>query len=111
MVPISLHRDQPGRASGNQDSSMMVPLPMGEPDPVRRLQLIAAETTERKNKAHPQMGSGIWESHRNAVRRGERHGFDPGTSSGPGHNPGEDGRRLRTDLGRRRRRPSSGTVA
>jgi len=39
---------------------MVVPLPIGEPDHVRRLQLIAAETAKRKNKAHPQMGSGIF---------------------------------------------------
>jgi len=60
MVPISLHREQPGKASGNQDGSMVVPLPIGEPDHVRRLHLIAAETAERKKKAHPQIGSGIF---------------------------------------------------
>jgi diacylglycerol O-acyltransferase / wax synthase len=60
MVPISLHREQRGRASGNQDGSMVVPLPIGEPDHVRRLQLITAETAKRKTKAHPQMGSGIF---------------------------------------------------
>ncbi len=42
------------------DGSMVVPLPVGEPDHVRRLRLIAAETAQRKNKAHPQMGSGIF---------------------------------------------------
>lgn len=60
MVPISLHREQPGRASGNQDAIMLVPLPLGEPDPVRRLQLIAAETAARKRKARPQMGGGVF---------------------------------------------------
>jgi diacylglycerol O-acyltransferase / wax synthase len=60
MVPISLHREQPGQASGNQDGSMAVPLPLGEPDHVRRLQLIAAETAARKHKAHPQAGSGLF---------------------------------------------------
>ena len=39
---------------------MVVPLPIGEPDHVRRLQLIAAETARRKTNAHPQMGSGIF---------------------------------------------------
>jgi hypothetical protein len=39
---------------------MMVPLPLGEPDPVRRLELIAAETAIRKHKARPQAGSGIF---------------------------------------------------
>jgi WS/DGAT/MGAT family acyltransferase len=60
MVPISLHREQPGRASGNQDSVMVVPLPLGEPDPVRRLDLICAETAARKRRARPQMGGGIF---------------------------------------------------
>jgi WS/DGAT/MGAT family acyltransferase len=60
MVPISLHHQQPGQASGNLDGAMVVPLPLGEPDPVRRLELIAAETAERKRKARPQTGSGIF---------------------------------------------------
>ena len=60
MVPISLHREQPGQASGNQDSVMVVPLPLGEPDPVRRLDLISAETAARKRRARPQMGSEIF---------------------------------------------------
>ena len=60
MVPISLHQEQPGQAQGNQDGWMVVPLPLGEPDSVRRLELIAAETAERKHKAHPQVGTGIF---------------------------------------------------
>jgi diacylglycerol O-acyltransferase len=60
MVPISLHRERLGQASGNKDALMMVPLPLGEPDPVRRLELIAAETAARKGKAHPQVTSGIF---------------------------------------------------
>ena len=59
MVPVSLHREQPGRASGNQDAVMLVPLPLGEPDPVRRLELTAAETAARKGKAPPPMGGGL----------------------------------------------------
>jgi diacylglycerol O-acyltransferase len=60
MVPISLHQEQPGQARGNQPGWMMVPLPLGEPDPVRRLELIAAETAARMYKARPQAGSGIF---------------------------------------------------
>ena len=60
MVPISLHQEQPGQAQGNKDAMMMVPLALGEPDPVRRLDLIAAETTARKHKAHPPATSGIF---------------------------------------------------
>jgi hypothetical protein len=41
MVPVSLHREQPGQARGNLDGVMMVPLPIGEPDDLRRLRWIA----------------------------------------------------------------------
>jgi WS/DGAT/MGAT family acyltransferase len=60
MVTISLHDEQPGQAHGNKPGWMMVPLPLGEPDPVRRLELIAAETTARKHKDRPQAGTGIF---------------------------------------------------
>jgi diacylglycerol O-acyltransferase / wax synthase len=61
MVPVSLHHEQPGQARGNLAGIIMVPLPAGEPDPARLLPLIAAETAERKAKAHPQaMGTGIF---------------------------------------------------
>ena len=75
MVPISLHHEQPGQASGNLDGAMVVPLPLGESDPVRRLQLIAAETAARKRKARPQTGSGIfgWPLFQRAWLRGFAH--------------------------------------
>jgi WS/DGAT/MGAT family acyltransferase len=60
MVTISLHQEQPGQAQGNKPGWMMVPLPLGEPDPVRRVELIAAETAARKHKARPQAGTGIF---------------------------------------------------
>jgi len=60
MVPISLHHEQPGQARGNQDGMMVVPLPLGQLDPVRRLDLLAAETAAHKAKAHPQVTSGIF---------------------------------------------------
>ncbi len=60
MVTISQHEEQPGQAQGNKPGWMMVPLPLGEPDPVRRLELIAAETTARKHRARPEAGSGIF---------------------------------------------------
>jgi WS/DGAT/MGAT family acyltransferase len=59
MVTISTHHEQPGQARGNKPGWMMVPLPLGEPNPVRRLELIAAETAARKHKARPEAGSGI----------------------------------------------------
>jgi diacylglycerol O-acyltransferase len=60
MVTISLHDEQPGQARGNKPGWMMVPLPLGEPDPVRRLEVIAAETAARKHEARPEAGSGIF---------------------------------------------------
>ena len=60
MVTISLHEEQPWEAQGNRPGWMMVPLPLGEPDPVRRLELIAAETAARKHKARPEAGSGVF---------------------------------------------------
>jgi diacylglycerol O-acyltransferase / wax synthase len=59
MVPISLHQEQPGQARGNKDGMMMVLLPVGEADPVRRLELIAGQTAQRKRQAHPQPGLGV----------------------------------------------------
>ena len=60
MVTISLHDERPWEAQGNKPGWMMVPLPLGELDPVRRLELIAAETAARKNEARPEAGSGIF---------------------------------------------------
>jgi diacylglycerol O-acyltransferase / wax synthase len=60
MVTISTHHEQPGQVHGNKPGWMMVPLPLGEPDPVRRLELIAAQTAARKHKARPKAGSGIF---------------------------------------------------
>jgi diacylglycerol O-acyltransferase / wax synthase len=57
FVPVSLHGEQPGPARGNLDGAMIVPLPVGEPDDRRRLELIAAETTERKTRSRPQGGT------------------------------------------------------
>ena len=37
-----------------------LPLPLGEPDPARRLELIAAETAARKHKDRPQASTGIF---------------------------------------------------
>ncbi len=57
FVPVSLHQEVPGQALGNVDAGMLVPLPIGERDDVRRLELIAAETAERKTKSRPPAGS------------------------------------------------------
>jgi diacylglycerol O-acyltransferase / wax synthase len=57
FVPVSLHREQPGKAQGNVDAGMLVPLPIGQPDDSRRLATIAAETAARKKKSRPPAGS------------------------------------------------------
>jgi WS/DGAT/MGAT family acyltransferase len=57
FVPVSLHQEQPGGARGNVDAGMLVPLPIGERDDVRRLELIAAETSQRKEKSRPPAGT------------------------------------------------------
>ena len=57
FVPVSLHREQPGQARGNLDGAMIVPLPIGEPDHAHRLQLIAAETAQRKKRSRPPGGT------------------------------------------------------
>jgi diacylglycerol O-acyltransferase / wax synthase len=56
-VPVSLHRERPGQARGNLDGMMVVPLPVGEPDDARRLELIAADTARRKQKPRPPGGT------------------------------------------------------
>ncbi len=49
QVPVSLHhRDESAHELGNRDSFINIDLPMAEPDPLRRLDLIRAETTRRK---------------------------------------------------------------
>src|SRR6185312_8967575 len=45
-VPVSLHHE--GQPQGNSDSYFCLPLPVGEPDPRRRLQAIQAATALRK---------------------------------------------------------------
>ncbi len=49
QIPVSLHHRDDGAANvGNRDSFMNVDLPLAEPDPLLRLDEIAAETSERK---------------------------------------------------------------
>jgi diacylglycerol O-acyltransferase / wax synthase len=49
QVPVSMHhRDERPDELGNRDSFLFVDLPVHEPDPVRRVQLINAETSVRK---------------------------------------------------------------
>jgi WS/DGAT/MGAT family acyltransferase len=55
-VPVSLHdREAPDDHLANRDSFMCVTLPLGEPDPVRRLLAINRQTSERKRDHDPQV--------------------------------------------------------
>jgi len=49
-VPASLREASDHRAAGNRVGVMIVPLPLGEADPARRLARIAATTTTRKRQ-------------------------------------------------------------
>jgi WS/DGAT/MGAT family acyltransferase len=44
VVPVSLHDEDPGAASGNRDGSMLVPLPVRSCTPVQRLESVAGAT-------------------------------------------------------------------
>jgi WS/DGAT/MGAT family acyltransferase len=49
QIPVSLHhRDEDAAELGNRDSFLNVDLPLAEPDPLARLDLISAETRARK---------------------------------------------------------------
>ena len=71
-VPVSLHdHDERSGALGNHDSFMVIDVGTDEPDPLRRLETIAAQTRDRKTTARrpdarsrvlrntPHLGSGI----------------------------------------------------
>src|SRR5512132_727551 len=49
-VPVALRAGADPAALGNQVGLMIVPLPVGEPDPAQRLQLITRATTQRKRR-------------------------------------------------------------
>ena len=55
-VPVSLRKGRGGEAGGNRVGEMVVPMPIGEPDPTRRLRRIAAETADRKTRIPPSVG-------------------------------------------------------
>jgi diacylglycerol O-acyltransferase len=51
QVPVSMHgRSETPDKLGNTDSFLFVDLPVAEADPMRRLELINAETVERKQR-------------------------------------------------------------
>ena len=54
-VPVSLRLAERAQARGNLISTMVVPLPVGNPEPTVRLRRIAAETARRKTISRPSM--------------------------------------------------------
>jgi diacylglycerol O-acyltransferase / wax synthase len=54
MVPVNARAEGEGEAPGNQLSHMFVDLPCDEPDPVRRLREVHAETDDRKRAQAPE---------------------------------------------------------
>jgi WS/DGAT/MGAT family acyltransferase len=54
QVPVSMHhRDEEAEALGNRDSFLFCDLPVSEPDPLKRLASINAETRRRKSHHDP----------------------------------------------------------
>lgn len=58
-VAVSIRGAGDQRAAGNRVGTMLVPLPVGEPDPVRRLAQIIRATAERKRRPPYQPGGRI----------------------------------------------------
>jgi diacylglycerol O-acyltransferase / wax synthase len=50
FCPVSVRDDHEHLALGNRVSAMVVPLPVGEPDPARRLEIIRASTEHLKER-------------------------------------------------------------
>jgi diacylglycerol O-acyltransferase / wax synthase len=66
-VPVTLRPEQArAQARGNQVGQMIVPLPVGLPDPGQRLHRITVETARCKAKSHPSLGVAL---HGRLVRR------------------------------------------
>lgn len=55
-APISLRLREGGPPQGNLIAQMAVPLRIGDPDPIRRLQQVATETTRRKALTRTSLG-------------------------------------------------------
>lgn len=56
-VPVSLRGEDAGEASGNLISQMVIRLPLGPDDPVKRLREIAVQTAEHKGMPRPSLGT------------------------------------------------------
>lgn len=57
FVPVSLRLNGRDEEMGNRISQIVVPLPLGIPDPVERLRSITAAMVQRKSVARPPLGA------------------------------------------------------
>jgi diacylglycerol O-acyltransferase / wax synthase len=62
MVPVNVRGDDDTGELGNRISFMFVDLPCDEPDPVRRLRRVHAETSRRKRGGEPEGASDVVKS-------------------------------------------------
>jgi len=62
LVPVSIRRPDEKLELGNRITTLMVPLPLGEADPRRRLETIAAETARLKRSAQADAASLVIEA-------------------------------------------------
>jgi hypothetical protein len=83
-VPVSLHHEPRGQARGNQGGMMLVPLALGEPDPVRRLAAIAVETAARKPQTRPERSRCGWQPPEETERADPPGPRRPGAVYAPG---------------------------
>jgi hypothetical protein len=81
-VPVALRAGADTAGLGNQVGLMIVPLPVGEPDPVRQLQQVTRATTARKRR--PERLAASPRCWRSAGRRGWPHGTSACSSSASG---------------------------
>jgi diacylglycerol O-acyltransferase len=58
MAPVSIRTDEDHDVLGNQIAAWMVPMPLGERDPLRRLERIR-EATNRLKESSPALGSAL----------------------------------------------------
>jgi diacylglycerol O-acyltransferase / wax synthase len=59
MVPVNVRAEAEGEELGNRISFMFIDLPCDEPDPLRRLRAVHAETEVRKRRQTPEGGDDV----------------------------------------------------
>lgn len=97
--PVSLRPRRRGPQQGNLLAQMIVPLPVGEPDPARRLRTIARETARSKERAHTSLelmvANRLMRSLTLAIAVRRRVNLTTANLPGPGHALHLNGARVR----------------